>query len=38
VKRKILGYCLSAASVYIAMNYFTHMFLQMLYNFSGVIV
>jgi hypothetical protein len=34
MKRKIVGYCLSAASVYLAMGYMTQLFLRMLSCFT----
>jgi hypothetical protein len=34
MKRRILGYCLSIASAYISMNYFTKLFIELMQNFT----
>jgi hypothetical protein len=34
MKRRILGYCLSIASVYISMNYFTKLIIQLMSKFT----
>ena len=34
MKRRVMAYVLSAASVYITMSYLTKVFMDILYNFS----
>jgi len=34
MKRRVMAYFLSAATVYITMSYLTKMFMDILYNFS----
>jgi len=34
MKKRLLGYCLSAASVYLTMSYLTKLFLQLFRNFT----
>ncbi|MDH5792778.1 MAG: hypothetical protein OEZ44_11420 [Candidatus Bathyarchaeota archaeon] len=34
LKKRLLGYCLSAASVYVTMNYLTRLFVELLSNFT----
>ncbi len=34
MRKRILGYFLSAASVYLAMNYLTRMFINLVSNFT----
>jgi hypothetical protein len=38
VKKKVIGYFLSAASVYITMSYVAQLFLQMISNFTFTVL
>ena len=38
VKRKVIGYFLSAASVYLTMSYVAQMFLQIISNFGFTVM
>lgn len=38
MKRKVMGYFLSAASVYLAMSYLTKIFLDMIGNFTFSVI
>jgi hypothetical protein len=38
VKKRVIGYFLSAASVYLTMSYMAQLFLQMLSNFAFTVI
>jgi len=38
VKKRVIGYFLSAASVYLTMSYVAQLFLQMLSNFAFTVI
>ena len=38
MKRKVIGYFLSAASVYLMMSYVAQLFLQMISNFTFTVI
>jgi hypothetical protein len=38
VKRRVIGYFLSAASVYLTMSYVAQLFLQVISNFTSTVI